>query len=54
MDVSDINGVGSYFSFRSSDVLSDMRVNVSDEGSDKVKWYKASLIIPSSRYGRLN
>ena len=27
----------------SSDVLEDMRINVSEEGSSKVVWYKASV-----------
>ena len=29
----------------SSDVLADMRVNISEEGSDRVIWYKASVCI---------
>lgn len=29
----------------SSDVLADMRVNISEEGSDRVIWYKASICI---------
>jgi len=40
---------------KSSDVLQDMRVNVLEEGSDKVTWYKVinpRLIIPS--YHHLN
>jgi hypothetical protein len=27
----------------SSDVISDMRINVLEEGSDKVLWYKVSI-----------
>lgn len=29
----------------SSDVISDMRVNVSEQGSERVVWYKASICV---------
>ncbi|KAH9942840.1 hypothetical protein B0H21DRAFT_749654 [Amylocystis lapponica] len=40
-------GAGSHlvrYVVRSSDVLSDMRINVSEEGSEKVMWYKERFL----------
>ncbi|KAH9919030.1 uncharacterized protein B0H18DRAFT_1122727 [Fomitopsis serialis] len=33
------------FTVQSSDVLADMRVNITEEGSERVIWYKASISI---------